>query len=153
MNRFVRACIVGIAAGAALGCQSPFSPGERRELEQAEARWGARPFESYAYEIFHGCFCAPTITQWARVEVVNGTVNRVVLLESGDEVTSGEQAYFRTMEQVFNDIRQASRDATYKDIVVKFDRDLGFPTSIRYIPKEGILDAGASHSLRNAQAL
>lgn len=153
MNRFAFTCLVGILAGAALGCGSPLSPYERRELEQAEARWAARPFESYSYEIRLGCFCPPTVTEWARVEVVGGTVSRVVLVESGAEVNSGDRAWFKTMEQLFTDIRQASRDEVYDDIVVRFDGDLGFPTSIQYIPKPGVLDAGAHHSLRNARAL
>lgn len=153
IKRLVLIPILAIVAGSALACGSPLSPGESRELNEAEARWAARPFQAYAFEMRLGCFCPPIVTDWSRVEVVNGSVARVVVLESGTEVSAGERVYFRTVEQLFDDIRQASRQEWVRDVVVRFDAELGYPTLIRLVPEEGILDAGSEHHLRNAAAL
>jgi hypothetical protein len=153
MSRFALPPILAFVAGSALACASPLSPGELRALDEAEARWAARPFQSYSFETRIYCFCPPILNEWSRVEVVNGSVTRVVLLESGTEVSPAERVSFRTMEQVFDDIREASRHEWVKDVVVRFDLELGYPTLIRFVPEEGILDAGSEHHLRSAAAL
>ena len=85
--------------------------------------------------------------------MINGTVNRVVLVESGTEVSPSERTYFWTVEQVFSAIRAAQHDDWVKDVVAEFDPQLGFPTSVSFVPKDGILDAGSLRSMRNAAAL
>ncbi|MEX2109531.1 MAG: DUF6174 domain-containing protein [Gemmatimonadaceae bacterium] len=153
MSRLTLTPILSFVAGSALACASPLSPGESRALDEAQARWAARTFQSYSFETRIGCFCPPILNEWSRVEVVNGSVTRVVLLESGTEVSPEERVYFRTVEQVFDDIRAASRHEWVKDVVVRFDPELGYPTLIRLVPEEGILDAGSEQHLRNAAAL
>lgn len=153
MSRLTLMPILSFVAGSALACASPLSPGESRALDAAEARWAARPFPSYSFETRIGCFCPPLLNEWSRVEVVNGSVTRVVLLESGTEVSPEERMYFRTVEQVFDHIRQSSESDWVEDVVVRFDLELGYPTLIRFVPKDGILDAGSEHHLRNAAAL
>lgn len=148
-----RTILVGILAASMAGCTSPLSPVESRELQEAEARWTARPFEAYSFEMRVGCFCAPALNEWSRVEVVNGTVSRVITIASGNDVSPGEKHYFPTVERLFADIRQASGENWVQDIEVEFDAALGYPTTIRFEPKRGILDAGSSYELRNAAAL
>lgn len=87
MNRLALGTLL-VMAGATVACKSPLSPLELVELNAAEARWAARPFQSYAIEMSASCFCDPILNQWARVEVVNGIVNRVVLVDSGTEVST-----------------------------------------------------------------
>lgn len=125
MNRRALVWLVVIVGGSAVACKSPLSPLELVELNAAEARWAARAFQSYAIETISSCFCSPVVTQWARVEV----------------------------ERVFSAIRAAQHDDWVKDVVAEFDPQLGFPTSVSFVPKDGILDGGRLHSMRNATAL
>ena len=132
------------------GCESPLSPGELRLLAQAEARWEARSFPDYTIEMRQACFCPQEVTQWARLEVRGGRIARVVLLETGAEVPPDKLVYFRTVEQVFASIRQANNADWLEDVVAEYDRLLGFPTQVDFVPKRGILDAGSTFYLRNA---
>ncbi|HEY6926226.1 MAG TPA: DUF6174 domain-containing protein [Steroidobacteraceae bacterium] len=139
-------------AGCLAGCESPLSPGELRVLVGAEARWAARNFPDYTIEMRQACFCPPEVTQWARVEVVAGHVNRATLLGSGTDVSPDKLVYFRTAEDVFTFIRQANQDDALEDVVAEYDPTLGFPTQVDFIPKSGLLDSGSSFYLRNAAA-
>src|SRR5688572_6913358 len=105
MKRYVP-CLLGFL-GASIACESPLSIRELRQLQTAEARWAARPFQNYTIEAQKSCFCDPIVTQWARVEVLGGAVTRVVLVETGDEVASPYRAYFSTVEGVFAAIQAA----------------------------------------------
>lgn len=142
---------LGLVAAALAACESPVSPGEMRALAEAEARWAARGFPDYAIEMLHVCFCAPEVTQWARVEVVAGSVSRVVLLESGADMSAEQRSYFQTVEQVFGAIREANNHyGGLKDVIVEFDRTLGFPTEVNFVPEPDLVDGGGARYLRNA---
>ena len=145
--------LVGILAGSVVACSSPLSPAESLRLQEAEARWAARPFQAYSFEMRVSCFCAPVLNQWSRVEVVNGTVTRVVTIASGNEVSPAERSYFPTVERLFADIRRATGEDWVRDIEVEFDPALGFPTLIRFEPERDVIDGGSSYELRNASAL
>jgi Family of unknown function (DUF6174) len=148
-------CVAGLVmAASTVACDpSPLSPGELRLLTAAEARWAARPFQNYSVEIREGCFCPPIMTQWARVEVIGGSISRVVLVESGAEVGATERTYFRTVEGAFAAIRSARSDSWVEDIVAEFDPQLGFPTFVNFVAKRNIIDGGGAIYLRNATAL
>lgn len=148
--RAVGVTVLGLVAAGLAACGSPLSPSELRALAEAEARWAARSFPDYSIEMRQGCFCPPVLTQWARVEVVAGRVDRVVLLATGAEVPAAQRVLFSTVEDVFNHIRTASHDDWLKDVVVAFDPELGFPTYVGFISKPNVADAGSSYSLRNA---
>ena len=152
MTRLPSSLLVLLAASVA-ACESPLSPTELRALAQAEARWAARGFDSYAIEERQACFCPPEVTQWARAEVVTGNVDRVIMLESGVEVPAAQRGQFPTVEQVFRTIRAADTQDWIKDVVVQFDPQLGFPTLVSLVPKAGILDAGIVYYFRNASPL
>lgn len=154
MNRVVLLPFLLLAAGSTIACSaSPLVPSEVRELDRAEARWAARPFGAYSIEMKTSCFCPPIINEWARVEVVNDSVTRVVLVDSGTEVSATERPSFRTVEWLFSTIRSAQDAEWVNDVVATYDPLLGFPTYVSFIPKDGILDAGSVHYLRNAAAL
>lgn len=150
MNRLYTVTLLGLLAASLVAWESPLSPSELRALAEAEARWGARSFQDYAFEIRRSCFCEPEVTQWARVEVVGGSVNRVVLLESGAEVAPAQRGRFPTVELVFSSIRAANDDESLEDVIVEFDRQLGFPRRVTFVPKPDILDGGSSSYLRYA---
>ena len=146
--------LLAVVAAATAACSaSPLVPSEVRELDRAEVRWAARPFRAYSIEMKTSCFCPPIIDQWARVEVVSDSVTRVVLVDSGTEVSPAERPSFRTVEWLFSTIRSAQDAEWVKDVVASYDPVLGFPTYVSFIPKDGITDAGSVHYLRNAAAL
>jgi len=142
--------LLGLLGVSLAGCKSPLSPSELRRLAQAEARWEARSFQDYTIEMRQACFCPPEATQWARLEVRGGRIARVVLLDTGAEVPPDKLVYFRTVEHVFASIWQANNADWLEDVVAEYDRLLGFPTQVDFVPEPGILDAGSTFSLRNA---
>src|SRR2546426_2640120 len=151
MMSFRSRLIVAALLGAALAaCESPLSPNESLALAQAEARWATRGFKNYAIETRQACFCPPEVTQWARVEVVSDSVARVILLESGAEVPADPRGRLLTVERGFREIPTANDQDWLKDVVARFNPELGFPTQVDFVPKPGILDAGGAYYLRNA---
>lgn len=143
--------MITLLAAFFAGCESsPLSPLELLALERAEARWGARPFQDYAVEMRLSCFCPGSVAQWARVEVVAGQVNRVVVVATGEQVPATERVFFRTVEQVFHSIGTVAHDDWVEDVVVEFDSELGFPAYASFVSKPDILDAGITYYLQNA---
>ena len=146
-----RLLLLGLSAVAASACaESPLSPIELLRLAEAEARWAARPFPDYSFEIRKSCFCAPETTQWARVDVVGGQVSRVVLIATGEELAPLQRSYFPTVEGVFGSIHSAHDDDYLKDISVEYDHQLGYPTQVDFVSQPNIADGGATYYLRNA---
>ena len=147
--------LVGLLAlsVASFSCGSPLSPTELTRLAVSEQRWASRGFADYSIETLASCFCPSELTTWARIEVVNGQVHRATLLATGEVITDSRLAYWHTVEELFASIRRANDDESLTDIRVSYDATLGFPTSVTWIPEEGILDAGGSQTLRNAHAL
>ena len=129
---------------------SPLSPHEALSLQDAQIRWVGRSFHSYTYETRASCFCDPLTTHWARVEVTNDTVSRVVLLADGSELDATQRLSFPTVDQLFNTIRSAQHQNLVTDVEVVFDREFGYPTFIRVEYPDNVLDAGL---LRLARAL
>jgi hypothetical protein len=148
-----RLLLLSLWAAAATACDSPLSPSEWLRLTDAEARWAARPFPDYSFEMFESCFCPAEMTQWARVEVVNDQVSRVVLLATGADVPPPRRDYFPTVERIFSYIHSANHDDYLRDLVVAFDPHLGYPTQVDFLSKPDIMDGGATYYLRNAAAM
>jgi hypothetical protein len=142
-----------LSLAGALACQSPLSPGEREDLREAEARWADRGFTDYSIESRTSCFCAPDVLGWARLEVVDGVIIRVTLLETGEIITDERLSYWETVEDLFDAIHRSNDQDYLKDVTVQFDPALGFPTHVAWIPDESVQDGGSSRSLRNAQPL
>lgn len=139
---------VGLAA-----CQSPLSNSERRLLAEGQAKWAARGYGDYSIEMRRSCFCPPEINEWARVEVVGGAVSRVTLLQSGETITDARRSYWLTVEQLFSDLRETDEEDWLEDIEFTLDPVLGYPTEIRWISPDNVLDAGATQFLRNPAPL
>jgi hypothetical protein len=138
---------------AALACRSPLSPDELSRLAANERRWAGRGFADYSIETLSSCFCAPDVTSWTRIEVIGGQVRRATRLATGEVITDARLSYWSSVEALFASIHDAKRDGFLEDIRVRYDAALGFPTLVEWIPAKGVLDAGGSRILRNAQPL
>jgi len=144
-----------LVAGALLaGCgDSPFGPGELREVHRAWTRWEARGFTDYRFEVVSSCFCAPEVTRWAQVEVRGGVVVGVRSLETGEVYPPSFHGMWSTVEERLVGLLRARTGNGLKEIVARFDPVLGFPTFISYRYDSGILDAGGAVSVRNVAPL
>jgi hypothetical protein len=131
------------------GCTRPLSPTEVRSLADAERQWAARSFRDYTFDLRRRCFCPVEFNQWARVEVVAGSVTRVILLEGG-ELPSAPLSLFPTIEQIFESIRTAAANDSVKDVVAEFDDALGFPSLVNVTSKPNVADGDFAYYLRNA---
>lgn len=135
---------IGLAA-----CESPLSSSERRLLAEGQAKWAARGYGDYSIEMRRSCFCVPEVNDWARVEVVAGTVSRVTLLHSGEIITDARRTYWSTVEQLFRSLRETDQDDWLEDIRFTLDPVLGYPTEVSWISTPNVQDAGATQYLRN----
>ena len=128
-------------------------PGDMRRLAQAKARWESRPFTDYSYEIRTSCFCPPEINQWARVEVRNGVVVDVDAVVPDPNFPISTISYWQPIDSLFSNIHRAMTTSTfssaYSSVDVSYDSRLGYPTSIEYVSKPTVMDAGALISVRN----
>lgn len=146
------AMFVGIVLATA--CDTDiFSPGDVRALASARARWDARPFADYSYEIRTFCFCPPEIGQWARVSVRNGAVVAVVAVEANPQFPITTLTYWHPIDTLFANLHEAMSQGDlggyYAAIEVEYDAQLGYPKVIEYRAKPNIADAGATIEVRN----
>jgi len=134
----------------ALACTSPLSLDELEELNEAEDRWAGRGFDDYTIETRTSCFCAPEVLGWVRIEVANGQVTRATILETGEVITDSRVQYWKTVEEMFDSIRNANDQDYLNELNVSFDPTLGFPTQVDWIPDDNVQDGGSATSMRNA---
>ncbi|HEX6315161.1 MAG TPA: DUF6174 domain-containing protein [Gemmatimonadaceae bacterium] len=149
---------IGVTAAFATACDSSIvDPRDFEVLASAEARWKARPFADYSYEIRVGCFCPPEVTRWTRVSVRDGAVVAVEAVEPDPAFPITNTQYWEPIDSIFVDLRLTMEDPatdTYLDaIIVSYHATLGYPTSIEYRAKPNVVDGGSVHSLRNVQPL
>ena len=132
-------------------------PGDVRRLAEAKQRWESRSFPDYTYEIRTGCFCPPEVNQWSRVEVRNGVVVDVDAVDPDPNYPITTISYWQPIDTLFAHIERAISESgfnsVYARVDVTYDSQLGFPTSIEYVSKPNIADAGASISVRNVVPL
>jgi hypothetical protein len=152
--------VLALSASATLtACDSSgiAGPGDIRRLAEAKQLWLARSFTDYTYEIRTSCFCPPEVSQWARVEVRSGAVVDVNAVDPDPNFPITTLSYWQPIDTLFADIERAIADngftSVYARVDVTYDAQLGFPTSIDYVSKPNIADAGASISVRNVVPL
>ena len=148
--------VTALSASAMLtACDSSgiAGPGDFRRLTEAKQRWVSRPFADYTYEIRTSCFCPPEVNQWTRVEVRNDVVVDVDPVDPNTNFPITTLSYWQPIDTLFADIERAISETGFSSIYarvdVTYDAQLGFPTSIEYVSKPTIADAGASISVRN----
>ena len=99
------------------------------------------------------CFCPDELTSWARVEVVNGHIDKVILLPTGEVITDFRLGWWQTVEQLFGEILAAGHEEYLDDVTFTLDRTLGFPSFIQWTPDANVLDAGGTKTLREVRPL
>lgn len=128
-------------------------PKDFRRLAGAEARWNARPFADYSYEIRTFCFCPPEMAQWTRVSVRNDVVVDAVAVEPDPNFPITTLVYWQPIDSLFSDLRRVMSggpfESPYAEIRVEYDPELGYPTLIEYIEKPTVADAAATITVRN----
>ena len=87
------------------------------------------------------------------MDVVAGTVSRVTLLGSGEIITDSRLTYWSTVEQLFSSLQETDQEDWLADIEFTLDPVLGYPTEIRWISPDNVLDAGGIQFLRNPAPL
>lgn len=156
MRRGVTRMVASLVSALALaGCEISelVDPGGFRELAAAQARWNARSFGDYSYEIRVLCFCPPEITQWTRVSVRDGSVTAAEAVDPNPTYPITNMQYWEPIDSLFVDLRRTMTDhasQTYLDaIIVDYDPHLGYPTNIEYRTKANVIDGGSQFLLRN----
>jgi len=126
-------------------------------LAQAEAKWDARPFAEYSYEIRTSCFCPPEMNQWTRVSVRNGVVVDAEPVDPDPQFPITTLSYWDPIDTLFVNLRRAMSESGFRSyleaINVEYDPVLGYPTSIEYRARSNVADGGSTHSLRNVVPL
>ena len=152
--------VMALVAGATLtACDSSgiAPPGDVRRLNEAKLLWQSRSFTNYTYEIRTSCFCPPEVNQWTRVEVRGGAVVDADAVDPDPNFPITTLSYWQPIDTLFADIERALASggviSVYARVNVTYDSQLGFPTSIEYVAKPNIADAGASISVRNVVPL
>ena len=134
------------------GCSSLLSPVELFGLAEGERRWAARPFADYSFEMRESCFCP--YYGWVRATVV---ANVVVALESlePDEAPLPDTGSWPTIEKLFAQIRRLSQheEGPYRELDVRFDAALGYPTWVAAKADEQVMDAGFTIEVRAVHGL
>jgi hypothetical protein len=147
----------GILIAAACNGSDIVGPRDFARLAQAEARWDARPFADYSYEIRTMCFCPVEITRWTRVSVRNGVVVAAEAVEPDPGVPITMLTLWHPVDSLFANLYRAMTDGSpgsyLEAIIAEYDPVLGYPTSIEYRAKPNIADGGSTHSLRNVRPL
>lgn len=132
-------------------------PKEFRRLAEAEARWNARPFADYTFEIRTFCFCPPEMAQWTRVSVRNGVVVAADAVVPDPNFPITTLRLWQPIDSLFSDLHRVMSsgpfESPYAEVVVEYDPVLGYPTLIEYIEKPTVADAAATITLRNVLPL
>jgi hypothetical protein len=132
-QRGIRSFALGAAFAALTASCGIFDPDGRDDvrddLAAAKELWRSQGFDSYEFVLRRLCFCGGG-TEPAAVVVRNGARVSVTVVETGQPMPANFAQYYLTVPELFTFIEDAiARDAD--SIVVSYDRQYGFPTSIR----------------------
>lgn len=129
--------LLATAAAVAACSDDPIRP-QIRVLEQAEARWSSSGVrDAYVIAQARDCFC-PTLGSYA-VTVIRDTITSVRSLLTGDNVPVDQWTQFRTVNQLFAEVRQALPKAGVLR-QVEYDLGRGIPTTVSLDPIRNAVD-------------
>ncbi len=127
-------------------CINIVTPGESRELRDAERKWEQANIDDYTFEMRTSCFCPPEMHEWAIVEVRDGVIVSATDV-NGKPFTDWGLSSRKTVDQLFDQAR--ARYDWLADIDFEFDDTYGYPLVIEHRSKRNIADAGAVYEARN----
>ena len=138
-----------------LGCSEglPLAPADLDRLTVAEHQWASRGFVDYSFDMVHICDCPPSFRDRARIEVVGGTVARVTLLGTLAVITDSRRQLYRTVEEVFRDIRDANQAESWRRVTFSVDPTLGIPTYVHWAAKSSAPELELILQITNPQPL
>lgn len=145
-----------ILIGAACSEENSLSPRVLLVLNQAEARWLARGFADYTYEMRMECFCPPVVGEWVRISVRDGAVVAVRSVDGDSAITGDATVFWSPVDSLFARLRRAGDpdvEDVYSDVVMEFNPQLGYPSHVEWISKPTVQDARVVYWLRNVQPL
>ena len=146
-----------LLAGAACDSDELVGPRDLQRFAQAKARWDARPFTDYSYEIRTFCFCPPEIVRWTRVTVRSGAVVAAEAVEPDPNFPVTTLTLWSPIDTVFESLRRTLENADESDYIatirVEYDEELGYPTLIEIRAKPTVADAGSERQLRNVRQI
>ena len=131
----------------------PLSPSDLDRLDIAEHQWAARSFANYSIDMVHICDCPPSFRDRARIEVVGGTVRQVTLLGTLAVITDSRIQRYRTVEDVFRDIRETTSQGGFLRVTFSLDPVLGVPTYVHWAAKAGAPELELIVQISNPQPL
>jgi hypothetical protein len=142
-----------VLALAACGFDGVVGPGDFQRFDQAKARWDARPFTDYSYEIRTFCFCPPEIVRWTRVTVRGGVVVAAEAVEPDPNFPITTLTFWEPIDSVFASLRTTLENADENSYIatvrVEYDAQLGYPTLIELRAKPTVADGDSEKNLRN----
>lgn len=109
------------------------------QLQAAENLWKQKRPYHYAYNVQRSCFCPEEYRKPIRIRVLNGKIQQAKLLPEGIPLSSSRQAEAIPVEGLFRIIRDAINNNAAR-VDVKYDPQLGFPTSIAIDHNQMIAD-------------
>lgn len=110
-----------VLAVPACGILSPEDGSD--ELAEARARWSRTGLDSYVWTVDRACYCGAFGE--AEIRVVEGEKVSVVRTATGEPVPEAEARWFPTVEELFDVVERAIREAD--DLRAEYDRDTGAP--------------------------
>lgn len=126
-----------------------FSPSEENARAEAEAKWLARPFTSYVFELRLDCQCQEVVLGWNRVEVVGGVITKVTPVGGTTPVEPELHPLWLTIENLFQRLKGPHPDRNVIDIRAQYDATLGYPIQADFIYDGLFSDQTTSYFLRN----
>lgn len=154
---FTRLLGAVLAVGLLSSCGSdPFGPGEERARAEAHAKWLARPFVNYSFEMQQDCQCIEehaAALEWNRIEVVDGVIKRVVPVGGGEDIAEELFLLWPTIDEVLLRLKGPHPNRNVIDIRGEYDPTLGYPTRADFIYSGLFADATVTYYIRNVAPL
>jgi hypothetical protein len=98
------------------------------ELEIMQSVWEAQGLESYRFQFHWQCFCLPDYLETVWVTVEDGEIASVEAVDPNFEGNLPDRSEFRTIDGLFELIREAIEGQAYQ-IRVTYDDTIGYPAS------------------------
>lgn len=130
-RRALAAALTGVLALAGISACTLSDPEPRAaapELEEARELWRSQGLDSYAYDYGLTCFCGGPGVPPVRIEVIDGEVADVRLLDGGEAPFEPEA--YPTVEDLFDRIEEQLARDPFRIVRLEFHPETGHPTDV-----------------------